>query len=174
MLRFLSFIFVLLSLVFNPIKIEKKRILNPLDKIGIRDTLFIAMESTECGEWGGHKETILIFRKNEQKLNARILIDTVPCNDIIEKNGVGILNPEKRKIVIDKTILLKERDEKLFNNFIMNLKSLNLEESVIANFGEYFVVKNTNGALKFDFWNSMNSKNTNYNKLKKEIFGELK
>ncbi len=101
MLRFLSFIFVLFSLVFNPIKIEKKRILNPLDKIGIRDTLFIAMESTECGEWGGHKETILIFRKNEQKLNARILIDTVPCNDIIEKNGVGILNPEKRKIVID-------------------------------------------------------------------------
>lgn len=71
---------------------------SPLEIVNKRDALIISFEGTECGEWGGHQETIFLQRQDNNKITARILVDEVPCDDIVEKDGVGILNPEKRKM----------------------------------------------------------------------------
>lgn len=147
---------------------------SPLEIVNKRDTLIISFEGTECGEWGGHQETIFLLRQDDNKIIARILIDEVPCDDIVERNGVGILNPEKRKTITDYTKVLEENDEKLFSDFLQRLMELYLKPLVLGNFGSFYKVKNTDNSLNLRYWNSGNVMNTNYQTLKNEVFGELK
>jgi hypothetical protein len=147
---------------------------SPLENINKRDTLIIKFEGTECGEWGGRQETIYLLRQDDNKITARILVDEVPCDDIVERNGVGILNPEKRKIIVDYTKVLDEKDEKLFSDFLQRLMELNLKPHVAGNFGSYYVVMNTDNSFYLSYWNSGNVMNTNYQRLINEVFGEFK
>ena len=147
---------------------------SPLEIVNKRDTLIISFEGTECGEWGGHQETIYLLRRDDNKITARILIDKVPCDDIVERNGVGILNPRKRTIIVDYTKVLEKKDEKLFSDFLQRLMELYLKPLVVGNYGSYYIVKNTDNSLNLRYWNSGNVMNTNYQTLKNEVFGELK
>lgn len=147
---------------------------SPLEMINKRDTLLISFQDVECGEWGGHQEIIYLQRQSNNKIAARIVIDTVPCDDIIEKNGVGILNPEKREIILDYTKVLELKDQQVFSDFLQRLLQLYLKSLVIGNYGSYYQVKNTDNSLYFRYWNSGNLMDTHYSKLKKEVFGELR
>lgn len=147
---------------------------SPLEIINQRDTLIISFQASECGEWGGHHEFIFIQRQKDNEIAARIVIDTVTCNDIIEQNGLGILNPDNRRIIIDYTKILNSTDEQLISEFLQRLLELYLKPLVVGNFGNLYEVRNTNNSLYFNYWNSGNIMDTHYSKLKKEIFGKLK
>jgi hypothetical protein len=50
-----------------------------LDRLGQGDTLKLLAEYTDCGEWGGHHESILIYK--ESGYVVKFMKDSVKCSD---------------------------------------------------------------------------------------------
>ena len=48
-----------------------------------QDTLKITVEASDCGEWGGHREYILLHKDKENRLIANFTVDSVSCDNII-------------------------------------------------------------------------------------------
>ena len=145
----------------------------PLDIVDKTDTLKIQIEATDCGEWGGHRENIFIQRNLKNKLFARFIMDTVPCDKIVEKGGAGVLDDKTRVIVLDTTKLLNFGEEKLISIFLQRLLELYLKNEVHSNSGTVYQVINTNSSLNFTYWNSGDCRDTYYAKVRKHIFGDI-
>ncbi len=78
----------------------------PLDKVTPNTSLLLTAYFSDFGEFGGHKEEILITRKNK-RLQASISIYSKICTSCIkikkskvEKNEIIILNIEDEKAVV--------------------------------------------------------------------------
>ena len=146
----------------------------PLEILNRNDTIIISYEGIDCGEWGGHKEIIYLNRDSLNNFIAHYIVDIVPCNDIIEKNGFGILNDEKRVIIIDTTVNLTFRNQILLNEFIQRIVELYLNPVVneIGNFGSYYLIRNTDLTFSVLYLNSGEQMDTYYDKVRKEIFNK--
>jgi len=143
---------------------------SPLERINKRDTFKISFQGTDCGEWGGRRESIFLIRNEKYKITARFLQDSVPC-EVIEKDGAGILDDSKRVIIVDTTKVLEIEDERLISNFIQRITELYLKETCLANAGNYYSIENTNKTFKLFYWNSGNAMHTGYYEMKSNIFG---
>ena len=147
---------------------------NLLGIINKTDTLKIFVEFSECGEWGGHSESIYLRRNEKNEILARLRIDSVSCDtDDVDKSRVVIL--EKQKILNDK-------DEQQIILFIKNLLGLYLRNNyldrdenslfIYKGSGTLLKVINTNSTFNLTFWNIDNYANTNYSKVRDQIFNE--
>jgi hypothetical protein len=143
----------------------------PLGILNVTDTLKILIEASDYGEWGGHREYIYLQRNIKKEIIARFIMDSVPFI-IINKNGTGVLDENKRKIIINKTKVLSCEDEELVSLFITRLIELYLENKGCSNAGTVYEVINTNSSLKFSFWNNC-GQDTYYGKVRKQIFSEF-
>lgn len=162
--------------------------------INKRDTLKIIVEFSDCGEWGGHKESILLHRNSENKINATLIIDSVSCQNIRtlfaypEKTkdtcAYSDIDDKSRVVILDTTKALTGNDEKLLNLFLhrifelyLNQNSFSTSDSVetfciYKGSGASIRVENTDLSLKLFYLNIDESANTWYGKVKKEIFGK--
>jgi hypothetical protein len=145
----------------------------PLDIIDNSDTLKILIESSDCGEWGGHRELIYLQRNSQSKIFARFIIDTVSCDKIVEKGGFGVLDDRTRVIVLDTSKLLSVENEKLISMFLQRLLELYLKDEMHANAGSVYQVINTDATLSFKYCNSGDCRDTYYDKVRKEVFGDI-
>ncbi|WP_289056200.1 hypothetical protein [Carboxylicivirga marina] len=153
------------------LEIEKEK-LSPLESVNRRDTLIIAFEGTEFGEWGGHRETFFFQRSTDDIIVARFLRDSVPFD--INNNGAESFDITKRIIVQDTLKTLNITEEKLVKDFIQRITELNLKGPVLSsNAGDLYLIRNTNKSLNIHFWNSGNIMETGYLELKSSIFGEI-
>jgi hypothetical protein len=146
---------------------------NPLDIVRLGDTLEINMEFSDCGEWGGHREIIYLQRNKKREIFARFIMDTVSCDKIVEKNGVGVLDDNNRHIQIDTVKFLNLGDEKLFSRFFQRLVELYLKNEMHANAGARYYVRNTNTTFVIDYWNSGDCRDTYYWDLRNKVFGDI-
>jgi hypothetical protein len=146
---------------------------SPLDIVGLKDTLKILIEFSDCGEWGGHKELIYLQRNKEQKVFARFIKDTVSCGKIVERNGVGVLDDKNRLILIDTVKVLSIGDEKLISKFLQRLLELYLKNEIYSNAGAMYHVINTDKTLDFQYWNSGDCRDTYYGDIRKQVFGDI-
>ena len=143
----------------------------PLDIIGRKDTLKILMEFSDYGEWGEHKELIYLQRNKGHKVFARLIVDTVSCDKIVEKNGIGVVDDNNRHIIIDTTKILTVDDEKVFSIFLQRLLELYLKNEMHANAGAVYHVINTDKSLDFKYWNSGDCRDTYYGKIREILIG---
>jgi hypothetical protein len=146
---------------------------NPLDIVDNNDTLKILIQISDCGEWGGHRESIILHRDSDDRILARFIMDTVPCGRIIEKGGYGVLDDKTRVIILDTTKLLNLGDEKLMSEFLQRLLELYLKNEVHSNAGSQFQVINTNSTLYLSYWNSGDCRDTYYGKIRQQVFGDI-
>jgi len=146
---------------------------SPLNIVNEKDTLKIIVQRSDCGEWGGFKEYIFLYRNVGDKIEARFILDTVPCIKIVEENGIGVLDDKLRVVIVDtiKTIDLSE--ERLISTMLQRLLELHLKNEIHANGGSYFEVINTNGTINFSYWNSGDCRDTYYFKTRRKIFGKI-
>jgi hypothetical protein len=141
---------------------------SPLRKLIFGDSLKIMVRTSDCGEWGGHHETITIFHSNERNIYSRhllanLLVDTINCNDRYQKK-VG-------NVVIDTTLILTKNDETLLSNFILGMCEISLKGGWhIGNYGDDYLIIYTSGELKIKFWNANNNYHTGYYEMRKKIF----
>jgi hypothetical protein len=145
----------------------------PLDVVNNTDTLKIIAEISDCGEWGGHRESIYLQRNRNREIIARFIMDTISCDKIIEKGGLGVLDDKARAIVLDTTKILKLEDEKLLSLFLQRLLELYLKAEMHSNGGNIFRVINTDSELNFTYWNSGNCRDTYYEKVREQLFGDI-
>jgi hypothetical protein len=161
--------------------------------VSFRDTLEISVEFSECGEWGGRKERIIIFRNESKNIKARFTIDTVSCENIVVKNGVGVLDDNKRIIKKDITTTLTQEDERLINLFIHRILELSLnfnlddgytinedgiveegiEIFIFSDSGTHIQIKNSSKEFYLSFYNLDQLANTWYGKVRQQLFGTL-
>jgi hypothetical protein len=146
---------------------------NPLDIVGSGDTLEITIEFSDCGEWGGHKEMIYLQSNKQQDIIARFIMDTVSCDKIVEKHGVGVLDDNNRHLIIDTVKVLNNSDEKLFSLFFQRLLELYLKNEMHANAGARYYVRNTNNSFNIDYWNSGDCRDTYYGNIRNQVFGDI-
>jgi hypothetical protein len=145
---------------------------SPLNIVNTRDTLKILIEASDYGEWGGHRENILIQKNKDNKMLARFIMDSVPYK-VIEKGGIGVLDDNLRVVVLDKTKLLNLEDEKIISIFLQRLLELYLMNEVHANAGTVYHVVNTNSTLNFTYWNSGDCRDTYYGIVRKYVFRDI-
>ena len=162
------------------------RIINSLD------TLQISVEFSDCGEWGGHMESIYLRRNSKNEIVARIIKDSVSCDnmtliDYVENPedslSYSIIDPKSRIIVLDTIKTLTSEDEKLFNLFLHRVFELYLNHSLyysqdsiltltsFVNAGRSIKIKNSDASLNLYYWNEDENSNTWYGYIRKEVFG---
>ncbi|MFW6328088.1 MAG: hypothetical protein ACOC2F_07245 [Bacteroidota bacterium] len=91
------------------------------------DTLVITVEFSDCGEWGGRREKIILSRDENKHIKANFTKDTVCCDaKIISSRGTAILDNGTREIKTDITKILTLADEKLINLFIHRVLELSI------------------------------------------------
>jgi len=146
---------------------------SPLSLVGGKDTLKIIVQSSECGEWGGHQDYLLISTDSKRQITARLTVDTVSCDKIINKNGVGVLDDFQRVIVFDSTKILNDSDEEMLSKMLQRLLELKLRSELHSNHGDNFKVEYTDGSLFFNYWNSGNYYDTYYWKTRMQLFGKI-
>ncbi|MEM7487378.1 MAG: hypothetical protein AAF348_19385 [Bacteroidota bacterium] len=82
----------------------RKHKLGPSDSLGIdfskgfltgleQDTLLLTAQFSECGEFGGRREIIKIY-KNENYFNGRIILESIDCMSFTDKESKYIENKE--------------------------------------------------------------------------------
>jgi hypothetical protein len=147
---------------------------SPLNIVNKDDTLKILIEASECGEWGGHRENILIQRNKDNKIFARFIMDTVPCDKIINAGGgLGVLDDKTRVIISDTTKMLSLMDEKIISMFLQKLLELYLKNERDANSGYKYYIINTDSTMNFKYWNSGDCRDTYYRFVRKQVFGDI-
>lgn len=141
--------------------------------LSLYDTFRIQVEMTDCGEWGGHREYITIHKKADHQLYATFRKDKVPCGKIVNKNGFGVLDDQLRIIIKDTVVLFKKRDENLAELFIKDLLKLYLNGKVgLGNYGDHYIIYNTDSSFSLDYFNTGNSSKTLFKDLKYQLFGK--
>lgn len=149
-----------------------------------KDTLTITVEFSDCGEWGGHKEQINLFRNSENELIARIQIDSISCENIRVYGDYSDLDDNTRQVVKTIEKKLDSDDEELFNLFIHRILELKLNyrfsiimednEEIIPMFidaGTSIEIRNSNSTFLIVYYNIAETANTWYGKIRKQIFG---
>lgn len=143
-----------------------------------QDTLKIIVEKSDCGEWGGHREYILLQKNKENRFIANFIVDSVSCDNIISiyENGYNYgsgIDENSRVIVIDTFKTLTKSDEKIINKFIVRIMDLYLRQEMYSNAGTTYHIQHTDSTLDIKYWNNGDCKNTNYGKVRKKLFGEF-
>ena len=144
----------------------------PIDIVDRNDTLKIIVQCSDCGEWGGNKEYMYFQRNDNNQICARFILDTVPCDKIVEKDGFGVLDDRLRKIIVDTTKILNFEEEKLISQMLQRILELYLKNELHSNSGSYFQIENTDGTLRINYWNSGDCLDTYYFKTRRQIFGD--
>jgi len=170
-------------------KSDRKEKDNSLGVLNKQDTLKITVEFSECGEWGGHREMILLQRNEDNNVIARLQIDSISCEKIITKYDLNYkqdysdLDDNERLVILDKEKILTKKEEREISNFIINLLEIYLkndyfnrdEDSLFMyqGSGSTLQIINTNSTLNFTFYNTDNYANTKYSKVRDMIFREI-
>jgi hypothetical protein len=156
------------------------------------DTLSIIVNFSDCGEWGGHTERILLHKNNKREIEARLIVDSVNCEDIktlpyYDKHTKDTMYysgiDEKSKVIIaDITKTLSEKDEQLLNLFLHRVFELYLNDAlsqstdnidtinIYGSAGTSIRVKNSDSTLDMAYTSVYSSSDTWYGRIRKEIF----
>jgi len=143
------------------------------------------VEFCDCGEWGGHDESVLLYRTYNDKIVGRLKKDTVLCSNLatiydpIDKTYYTSVDDRLRKVVKDTTKILSETDEKIMNLFLHRVFELSLNEKpasdssliIYADAGRSIKITNANLTLNLHYNNIDQFANTWYGLVRKFIFG---
>lgn len=151
----------------------------------LRDTLKIAVHFNDCGEFGGHYESIYIYNIEDKGLVARLIQDSVSCADLPLIETPQDPNFDlHRHVILDTLKLIKPIDEKLINLFIHRIIELQINNKeyydpldkhpsfhVFSRSGVFINIWNTNSSLDISYFNYDCHANTWFGKITNMIFG---
>ncbi|PZR18239.1 MAG: hypothetical protein DI539_16530 [Flavobacterium psychrophilum] len=109
---------------------EDGRLINHL---GRTDTLTLYAQYSECGEWGGHQESLKIYRGNDDVLWTIYQSDTLnTCEGPIENNRIALA---------PRTIKLTEGNQQAIIRYMNDLLDHSLDAEMPSHSGEYFSIR---------------------------------
>lgn len=127
---------------------------NPLGYLYQNDTLVLSARFAECGEFGGHKEKILVYRTYKNEYFARIIIDSIDldCPPDFEENALQTKDT-LLKINIEK--------EKAIHKYLDKLYKRSTSNKITLHAAEYY------GASKRGFMLNSDEQPNKWNEFKK-------
>lgn len=124
---------------------------------GKTDTLFIKSQFEDCGEWGGHKELIKIYR-SERKPKLTYVKFKVDCG---VRNSLGSIIQTKE---LTRHILLSNSQQLILMKYMNDLMKFQFLKKEISHSGNSFYLYNAKGDLKISYYGNqpllLNSYNT--------------
>jgi hypothetical protein len=145
------------------------------------DTLKIIIEFSDCGEWGGRRESVFIHCDTNGKISARFTMDSVSCKNLKNIGGYAEIDDNSRVVIKDTTKLLSKANEELINLFIHRLLEIYLNQEdhngdsliyIYADSGTRLKIANSDSTLNLEFWNIDSMANTWYGYVRSRIFNE--
>lgn len=154
--------------------IEIDSVVSPLASISWHDTLTFVVTFSECGEWGGHKECLKIQLDSASNLYARLVIDSVNCDSLVRYYPDDRVNKYSRQQVYDSIKYLTLEDELQVSKMLQRILEAHLEGGMLANFGDLYVIKTSDGSLNLTFWNSGDYHTIDFRERMDKIFGNVR
>jgi hypothetical protein len=137
-----------------------------LGAFGSDTKLLINASFSECGEWGGRNENIIIYANKVDKeiyLNYRKY--KVNCDSISTSYGT----PYFQKIDSEKTIQLNQENKKSISRFIQRMIKSKIEERFPGHAGNSFSVLKTDSTLLIKVYDNKTYDTESYYKLLVEL-----
>lgn len=119
---------------------------------GIIDTLSIVFLHLNCGEWGGDRQRIYFTRNEEKRLEARLIADTISCDNIIENDEISFLDDDKRVVIKDTVKLISKDEEQQISELLSNQFAKFLVGTDDSPISHYVEIKDTYGSIHLEGW----------------------
>jgi hypothetical protein len=104
-----------------------------INNLGRTDTLTLFAQYSECGEWGGHQESLRIYRGDDDELWTIYQRDTITtCQGPIRNN---------RRVLITRTLKLTKDNQRAIIRYMHDLLDRSLEAETPSHAGEHFSVR---------------------------------
>jgi hypothetical protein len=134
-------------------------------KLSQTDSIYITARFSECGEWGGHKEEIII--NADERWNTYVHYKVFPynCDSINFYYSNDNLLPK-----IDTIINLSDRGKQSIKEYIQRLAQSKVMEEFPGHAGDYFSVVTSDSALIIKVYDDKLSNVDSFNKLVSGLF----
>ena len=127
------------------------------------DTLFIKVELDECGEWGGPKEKIKIFKN----INKELLLEYSKFK--FNCDSIGEYYTSNPKLDYKKTIHLNEKLQNKVAQYITELSNAKLYEYVYSNAGSIYEISKSDSTIYISIHTENKQIEEFYKNLKTEL-----
>ncbi|MGV0752404.1 hypothetical protein [Empedobacter brevis] len=124
------------------------------------DTLFISARFDECGEFGGHKEVLEIF-KRDKKIYLTYKKNTIDCDKVDEISQV--------KLSFVKEIELSTQHQKAIKEYFYYLLQNKIDEGYHAHSGNEFKVLKADSTFFINVYDNNPNNPEIYNSLLKKL-----
>jgi len=132
---------------------------------GSKTSLIIYANFDECGEWGGHKEDLVIFAKSDNKFYATFKKSKVDCNQV----GTLYGTPEFHNSDYEKTFMLDANHKKAIKDYTQNLIQSKFSERHPGHAGKSFGIIKTDSTLIIDVYDNNSDNFKSYKELQKKL-----
>ncbi len=117
--------------------------------LNYEDTLFIKTRFSECGEWGGHDESMKLFYIKERKIALKFERNEVKnCSERDNKGNIIKNNS------LEKEIVLSKKAKEAIMVYINKLMKSKFLDPNWSNSGNSFSVESSNGLFKLSTSNN--------------------
>jgi hypothetical protein len=103
--------------------------------------LSIETRFSECGEWGGHKEEVLVYADSTQRFHADYQVFPYNCDSL-----PFYLANDNREPIISKSIIVQQKAKKAIISYIQRLIQSKTNERFVdgaSNTGNFFFNRNS-------------------------------
>lgn len=143
---------------------------DPMKFGAINNEMRLSIEArfSECGEWGGHKEEIIVFADSSKTFHADYRVFPYNCDSLPFYIGNKNLKP-----VISKTVTVQQKEKKAIIAYIQRLTESKINERFAdgaSNAGNVFSIVNPDSTFFIWVSNRKDADANSYNKLVHEVF----
>ena len=111
-------------------------------------TLKIEARFSECGEWGGHKENIIITADENKKFYAAYKIFPFNCDSLD-----FYYNNKNLPSIFNKTIHLNEATKKSIVDYIERMRNSKIDAGIVGHAGNIFSVISSDSTINIQVYN---------------------
>lgn len=136
-----------------------------LGAAGSETRLIFYANFDECGEWGGHKEDLIIFAKSDKNFYATFKKSKVDC----DKVGALYGTPEFHQPDLEKTFKLNNSHKEAIREYMQRLVYSKISEKHPGHAGQNFGIIKTDSTLIIDVYDVNPNNFKNYKELQKKL-----
>ncbi|MEO7922287.1 MAG: hypothetical protein ABIR30_01280 [Chitinophagaceae bacterium] len=167
---------VLFPFLFSNCKQEKKRadskkeiiFFDPIELGAFNQSSNVSIDArfSECGEWGGHTETIILTADKEQKLYATYKVYPFNCDSLDHYYKNKNLMP-----AFERKIILTDKSKQSISNYIHRLTQSKITQRFsTSNANNIFSIANSDSSLFILVYGSKEYEVLSFKKLTSELF----
>jgi hypothetical protein len=140
---------------------------DPLELGATNRTSNLSIETRfdECGEWGGHKEKIIVFADSAMSIYANYQVFPFNCDSLDYYYTNQNLKP-----TINKKLVLSDQGKKSVSDYIQRLTQSKIAERFPGHAGNMFSVVNSDSTLNIQVYDRNEASVKSYKRLVTELF----